>query len=59
MWRLIEKRSKKETKFWLSKPGNFDKHVDFLENRILGRFSDFYNSAELSEALETFKTEKD
>jgi len=51
VWKVIERRFKEETKFWLSKPGNFDKHVEFLTNRILGRFSDCYDDAELTEAL--------
>ena len=59
MWKLIEKRFKKETKFWLSKSGNFDKHADFLTNRILGRFSDSYDVAEFTGALETFKSDPD
>ena len=59
MWRVIEKRFKRETKFWLSKSGNFDKHVDFLTSRILGRFSDLYDSAELKEALDVFKSDPD
>ena len=56
---MIEKRFKEQTKFWLSKSGNFDKHVDFLKSRILGRFSDHYDVAELEEALETFKDDPD
>jgi cobaltochelatase CobS len=59
VWKLIEKEFKEQTKLWLSKPGNFDKHVDFLEKRILGRFSDSYDKAELAEALETFKGDQD
>ncbi len=59
MWKVIERQFKERTKLWLSKPGNFDKHVDFLEHRILGRFSDSYDSAELGQALEEFKKDKD
>ena len=59
MWKVIEKRFRKETKFWLSKPGNFDKHVEFLTNRILGRFSDSYDDVELTEALDIFKSDPD
>lgn len=59
MWKLIEQRFKQQTKFWLSKAGNFDKHVDFLKKRILGRFSDSYDAAELAEALDTFKSDPD
>ena len=59
MWRVIERRFKSETKFWLSKPGNFDKHVEFLTGRILGRFSDSYDSAELKEALDVFRSDPD
>ncbi len=59
MWKVIEKRFKEQTKFWLSKPGNFDKHVDFLTNRILGRFSGAYDSTGLKRALETFKSDSD
>jgi len=33
------------------KTGNYDKHVEFLTSRILGRFSDCYDDAELTEAL--------
>ena len=59
MWKVIEKRFKRETKFWLSKSGNFDKHVDFLTSRILGKFSDSYDSAKLKEALDVFKSDPD
>ena len=59
MWKVIERRFKRETRFWLSKSGNFDKHVDFLTGRILGKFSDSYDSAELKEALDVFKSDPD
>ena len=59
MWKVIEKRFKRETKFWLSKSGNFDKHADFLTSRILGKFSDSYDSAKLKEALDVFKSDPD
>jgi len=59
MWKVIEKRFKRETQFWLSKSGNFDKHVDFLTSRILGRFSDAYDSDKLKEALDVFKNDPD
>jgi cobaltochelatase CobS len=59
VWKLVEKRFKEQTKLWLSKPGNFDKHVDFLEKGILGKFSDSYDKAELAQALETFKGDQD
>ena len=59
MWKILEKRLKEATRFWLAKPGNFQKHADYLTNRILGRFSDSYDSAEFSEALETFKSDPD
>ena len=59
MWKLIERRFRKATKLWLSKPGNMRKHVDFLEKKILNRFSDSYNSSALSEALDTFKDDPD
>ncbi len=59
MWKLIERRFKEQTKLWLSKPGNFDKHVDFLEKRILGKFSDSYDKAEPAETLETFRGDQD
>lgn len=59
MWKMIEKRFKQATKFWLSKKGNFDKHVDFLKKRILGRFSDSYDGAELAKALDAFKDDPD
>ncbi len=59
MWKVIEKRFKSETRFWLSKSGNFDKHVDFLTSRILGRFSAYYDSGELKEALDVFKSDPD
>jgi len=59
MWRVIEKRFKRKTRFWLSKSGNFDKHVDFLTGRILGKFSDSYDSAKLKEALDIFKSDPD
>jgi len=59
VWTLVEKRFKEQTRFWLNKPGNFNKHVDFLKHRILGKFSDSYDSAELAEALETFKSDPD
>ena len=58
MWKVIEKRFKRETRFWLSKSGNFDKHVDFLTSRILGRFSDAYDNDELKEALDILKEDK-
>ena len=59
MWKVIEKRFKRETRFWLLKSGNFDKHVDFLTSRILGRFSDSYDSAKLKDALDVFKSDPD
>jgi len=59
VWKLVERRFKEQTRFWLLKPGNFDKHVEFLKHRVLGRFSDAYDSAELAEALETFKSDQD
>ena len=59
MWKVIEKRFKRETRFWLSKSGNFDKHVDFLTSRVLGRFSDYYDRAMLKEALDIFKSDPD
>ena len=59
MWRLIERRFKRETRFWLSKSGNSDKHVDFLTSRILGKFSDAYDSGELKDALDVFKSDPD
>ena len=59
MWNVIQKRFKRETKFWLPKSGNFDKHVDFLSSRILGRFSDSYDSDELKDALDVFKSDPD
>jgi len=59
MWKVIEKRFKEQTKFWLSKPGNFQKHVDFLKSRILGKFSDSYDDAELTEALDIFRSDPD
>ena len=59
MWKIIEKRFKRETRFWLSKSGNFDKHVDFLTSRILGKFSDSYDSDKLKDALDVFKSDPD
>jgi cobaltochelatase CobS len=59
VWKVIERRFKEATRFWLAKSGNFDKHVDFLKSKILGRFSDSYDSAELAEALDTFKSDPD
>ena len=59
MWKVVENRFKRGTLFWLSKSGNFDKHVEFLTNRILGRFSDSYDSSELKEALDVFKNDPD
>jgi len=59
VWKVIEKRFKEQTKFWLTKPGNYDKHVEFLISRILGRFSDSYDDAELTEALDIFKSDPD
>jgi len=59
VWKVIEGRFKEQTRFWLNKTGNFNKHVEFLKHRILGRFSDSYDSAELAEALETFKRDPD
>jgi len=59
VWKVIERRFKEQTKVWLSKSGNFDKHVDFLKSKILGRFSDAYDAAELAEALDAFKSDPD
>ena len=59
MWKVIEKRFKRATRFWLSKSGNFHKHVDFLTSRVLGKFSDSYDSGELEEALDAFKNDPD
>ena len=59
MWKIIEKRFKRETKFWLLKSGNFDKHVDFLTSRVLGKFSDSYDSDKLKDALDVFKSDPD
>ncbi len=57
MWKLIEKRFKEATLHWLSKPGNFQKHADYLTTRVLGGLSDAYDSAEFLEALEAFKSD--
>ena len=59
MWKVVERRFKRETRFWLLKSGNFDKHVDFLTSRILGKFSDSYDSGELKDALDVFKSDPD
>ena len=59
VWKLVEQRFKEKTKFWLAKSGNFDKHVDFLKSKILGRFSDAYDAAALAEALDAFKSDPD
>jgi len=59
VWKVIEKRFREQTRFWLSKAGNHDKHVDFLTNRILGKFSDSYDDVELTEALDVFKDDPD
>ena len=59
MWGVIEKRFVRETRFWLSKSGNFNKHVDFLTSRILGKFSDLYDSGELKDALDIFRSDPD
>jgi len=59
VWKLVERRFKEQTRFWLSKSSNFDKHVEFLKHRVLGRFSDAYDSVELAEALDIFKSDPD
>ena len=59
MWKRIERQFKEKTRFWLTKTGNFDKHADFLTNRLLGKFSDSYDSEELTEALQVFKADPD
>jgi MoxR-like ATPase len=59
VWKRIEKRFKEKTRFWLSKTGNFDKHADFLIGRLLGKFSDCYDKAEFTEALQLFRADPD
>jgi len=59
VWNVIEKRFKEQTKFWLSKTGNFDKHVDFIKTRVLGKFSGSYDNTGLTEALDMFKQDPD
>jgi len=59
VWNIIEKRFKEQTKFWLSKTGNFDKHVDFIKTRVLGKFADAYDNSELTRALDEFKQNQD
>jgi hypothetical protein len=59
VWKDVEKSFKEQTKFWLSKTGNFHTHVDFLKTRILGKLSGSYDNAELAKALDEFKSDPD
>jgi MoxR-like ATPase len=59
MWQDLENRFKEETRRWLSKGGNFQKHVNYLTKTLLKGLSHLYDQDGLGEALEAFKSDPD
>jgi len=55
----LEGRFKEETRRWLLKRGNFQKHINYLTKTLLKGLSDLYDQDKLNEAIETFRSDPD